>query len=239
MLQALSSITPRTRLYLVGVIYTAFMLYQRHQLSSLQRVNFAGQEFLEDSVHGNGTRYRVITRGSDTAGSKAEIEVYARHTGSGFFPDLPASTPYHSHIDQEEALAVLEGEMGYNLNGTRGVAQTGEVLVVPQGTPHSVWCVGGRPMKFMVTLSPARKMDERFFEHLAGLGATYGDVSKIPPLQMMVLFEAAGVRLEGMPRALSWALLNLLPPFARSLGYEAFYQAYVSSGAMAAGPVAG
>lgn len=38
---------------------------------------------------GNGTRYRVITRGSETAGSVAEVEIYARHTGHGFYPELP------------------------------------------------------------------------------------------------------------------------------------------------------
>eukprot|EP00878_Enallax_costatus_P032432 GHUV01035642.1.p1 GENE.GHUV01035642.1~~GHUV01035642.1.p1 ORF type:complete len:102 (-),score=29.14 GHUV01035642.1:1388-1693(-) len=97
-----------------------------------------------------------------------------------------------------------------------------------------MWCAGDHPMKVRVTLTPAGRMGETFFENLAGLGATYGDVSKIHTLQMMVLFEEAGVKIEGVPGVVSWALSNVLPPIARSLGYQAAYSEYHSAAAATA-----
>ena len=89
-------------------------------------------------------------------------------------------------------------------------------------------------MKVRATLTPAGGMGETFFENLAGLGATYGDVSKIHILQTMVLFSEAGVKMEGVPGVVSWAFSNVLPPVARSLGYKAAYPEYQSAAATTA-----
>lgn len=102
------------------------------------------------------------------------------------------------------------------------------------GVPHALWCAGDQPMKVRVTLTPAGRMGETFFENLAGLGATYGDVSKIHTLQIMTLFQEAEIKLEGVPGVVSWALSNVLPPFARSMGYKAAYPEYQSAAAAGA-----
>ena len=54
-----------------------------------------------------------------------------------FYAVSPAagSTPYHSHVEQEKAFQVLEGEMGCSLNGTMSKAAAGEVIIVPAGKP--------------------------------------------------------------------------------------------------------
>lgn len=46
---------------------------------------------------GNGTRYRVLTRAGDTAGSSFTVEVLSRAGVLGFLPNLSGSTPEHSH----------------------------------------------------------------------------------------------------------------------------------------------
>jgi hypothetical protein len=75
-------------------------------------------------------------------------------------------------------------------------------------------------------------MAEAFYENLAGLGASYGDVSQVHPLQLVVLLDASGAQLEGVPRVVSWAMQRLLAPFARLLGFRATYPQYVSAGVM-------
>eukprot|EP00879_Flechtneria_rotunda_P008950 GHRR01009371.1.p1 GENE.GHRR01009371.1~~GHRR01009371.1.p1 ORF type:complete len:212 (+),score=66.55 GHRR01009371.1:644-1279(+) len=182
-------------------------------------------------AQGNGTRYRVLVRGSDTGGSQAQMELLVRPTAVGLYPEYPGSTPYHSHPEQEEAFYVVQGIMGYNLQGAKAEAKAGEVVLVPQGAPHSMWCAGDESLLVQVTLTPAGRMGELFFENLAGLGATYGDVSKVHPLQIAVLFQQAQVTLEGVPRPVSWALANVLAPFARLLGFRASYPQYTSAGA--------
>jgi len=73
-------------------------------------------------------------------------------------------------------------------------------------------------------------MGERFFENLAGLGQTYGDVSKIHPLQLALLFKHAGVHVEGIPTIFGWALEHVLPSIARMFGFQPSYQEYKSAG---------
>lgn len=45
--------------------------------------------------------------------------------------------PNETH-DVDEALLVLEGQMNLEVHGERIAVQSGELLVVPAGTPHAV-----------------------------------------------------------------------------------------------------
>ena len=78
-------------------------------------------------------------------------------------------------------------------------------------------------------------MGEAFFENLAGLGSTYGDVSRVHPLALLVLFDGAGTRLEGQHAVLAWAFDRLLLPVAKVLGFEPAYGVYRSLGAKGGG----
>jgi hypothetical protein len=102
--------------------------------------------------------------------------------------------------------------------------------MLPAGAKHSFWCSGSEELLLRLTLSPPGPMAEAFYENLAGLGASYGDVSQIHPLQLVVLLDAAGARLEGVPGVVSWAMQRLLAPFSRLLGFRATYPQYVSAG---------
>lgn len=234
-LDSITSATARTRLLVMGAVFGAALLYMRHHVASLSRPDFRGQPFIEDTPSGTGTRYWVVSRGSASGGASAELGLLIRADAPGLYAGFAGSSAFHSHPEQEEALAVVAGSLGYNLGGRIGTAAAGETLVVPQGVPHSTWNAGGGDLELRLTLSPAGRMGERFYEVLAGLGATYGSVAAIHPLQLVVLFEEAGVKLEGVPGAFSWALSNLLAPLARDLlGFRAAYAEYVTAPAAAA-----
>jgi hypothetical protein len=47
---------------------------------------------------GHGTRYRVLTRSSDTGGASFSVEVLSRAGVVGFLPELSGSSPEHSHM---------------------------------------------------------------------------------------------------------------------------------------------
>jgi hypothetical protein len=85
---------------------------------------------------GDGTRYRVLARASDTAGQSFTVEVLARAGIRGFLPDLSASSPEHSHTQgQEEEVTVIKGRLGYLLgrNSSSGELAAGETLTIPAG----------------------------------------------------------------------------------------------------------
>ncbi|WIA13842.1 hypothetical protein OEZ85_002416 [Tetradesmus obliquus] len=230
-LNLISSSTASSRLGLVGVMLAGLCLYMQYHLYSLPRADFTGLEYFEDSSNSTGTRYRVLSRSSSAGGARAELELLVRPSAAGFYPKLPGSMPYHSHAQQEESLQVLSGTMGYSLDGRVANASAGEVVLLPAGSKHTFWCSGSEELLLRATLAPPGPMAEAFYENLAGLGATYGDVSRIHPLQLVVLLQRGGVQVEDIPRVMSWAIQRLLVPFAKLLGFKAFHPQYVSAGA--------
>lgn len=52
MLDFLPRISASSRLYLIGTLFAAFVIYQRHQLGTLKRANFGQRELIEDSANG-------------------------------------------------------------------------------------------------------------------------------------------------------------------------------------------
>uniref|UniRef100_A0A383W533 Cupin type-2 domain-containing protein n=1 Tax=Tetradesmus obliquus TaxID=3088 RepID=A0A383W533_TETOB len=230
-LNLISSSTASSRLGLVGVMLSGLCLYMQYHLYSLPRADFTGLEYFEDSSNSTGTRYRVLSRASSAGGARAELELLVRPSAAGFYPKLPGSMPYHSHAQQEESLAVLSGTMGYSLDGRAANATAGEVVLLPAGSKHTFWCSGSEGLLLRATLAPPGPMAEAFYENLAGLGATYGDVARIHPLQLVVLLQGGGVQVEDLPRVMSWAIQRLLVPFAQLLGFTASYPQYVSAGA--------
>ena len=83
---------------------------------------------------------------------------------------------------------------------------------------------------FTATLTPAAPQGEHFFECLAGLGASYGNVTAIHPLQMAVLLTDAGVEMHGVPAGMTWAFKNMLAPVAKHLfGFQSSFVDFVTS----------
>lgn len=84
---------------------------------------------------GNGTRYRIITRSSDTAGQYYTVEVLVRGTAPGFAHELAGSTPAHLHLQQDETVVVKQGTLGYALGNQKyQQLQEGKQISIPRGT---------------------------------------------------------------------------------------------------------
>ena len=148
----------------------------------------------------------------------------------GFNPKYPGSPPPHVHYAQTESFTVLEGRMGYFLDGRNGTVAKGQSVSIPPGLPHFFWNAGdaaGKDLLVRITLRPAGEA-RRFFENLAGLSRDYGSVERVPPLQLLQLFAAGGVDLA-VPEPAQWLLRNVLPPLAALHGCKPFYDEYATA----------
>ena len=95
--------------------------------------------------------------------------------------------PLHTHVNEDEAWYVLEGELRFKIAGELRAAPAGSFVFVPRGTPHCFQNIGGTPARILVMFTPAGM--ERFFDEFAGLSAPeQDDFAKIgDPLGMKVL----------------------------------------------------
>ncbi|MFO0822272.1 MAG: cupin domain-containing protein [Gemmataceae bacterium] len=49
---------------------------------------------------------------------------------------MTATIDYHVHMHMDETLVVLEGEIEFNVNGTKFLRKAGSVAFVPRGVHH-------------------------------------------------------------------------------------------------------
>ncbi len=95
---------------------------------------------------------RIRVRGEQTGGSLSVVEILA--------PRGPAS-PLHVQPREDETFYVLDGELTFHLDGAERAASTGDVVVVPRGTPHA-YRVDSETARVLLLDTPAGH--ERFFE---------------------------------------------------------------------------
>jgi quercetin dioxygenase-like cupin family protein len=129
----------------------------------------------------------------------------------------------HVHPFQTERFEVLEGRVGFRIDGKELEAGPGDVAVVPPGTPHRFWNAGEKDARFQVEVRPALQF-ESLIETMFTLAAQ-GKTNRrgLPnPLQLAVIARAHfdTVRLPFPPVALQRAGLALGAPLGRLLGYR-------------------
>ena len=67
---------------------------------------------------------------------------------------------------------------------------------------------------------------ERFFEQFGGLIYDHnGDIANINPLQLILLFEEAGIKFAA-PRPIQFLITHIACNLARLLGYRGFHPDY-------------
>jgi quercetin dioxygenase-like cupin family protein len=91
-------------------------------------------------------RNKVLLRAeqSDSAVSVVESTMSAGAPGP----------PLHSH-DFDEAFYVLDGELTYQLGNRKATAKAGELVFVRRGVPHTVANPSGRPVRYLLVMTPA------------------------------------------------------------------------------------
>lgn len=100
----------------------------------------------------------IRIHGRDTNGVLSVVESY----------DTPGGgPPPHIHHREDETFQVLEGEYEFTVAGETILATAGTTLFAPRGIPHTYRCVGRKPGKLSVTLTPAGF--ENFFEQVGAM----------------------------------------------------------------------
>jgi mannose-6-phosphate isomerase-like protein (cupin superfamily) len=137
----------------------------------------------------------------------------------------------HLHPAIHERFEVLEGQLGWRLDGREGIAGAGDSLDVPAGTWHDWWQIGDQKTVCRVTVSPGDRFSE-LIETLWGLavdGRTDA-AGKPGALQLFAISqEFSDVFVPRQPPpAVQKALLPALGWIANRRGYRGRYERYAN-----------
>jgi quercetin dioxygenase-like cupin family protein len=102
-----------------------------------------------DRIQAGPMSMLVIEDGSHTSLTHAVIEF----TFNGQF-----SPPKHIHHQHEEVIYVLDGEMELLVNDDTVRLGPGAAFVTPIGLPHTFSNGGTGPLRFLLTISPAKHL---------------------------------------------------------------------------------
>ena len=168
-----------------------------------------------------GERVVVLVGTEDSGGELLVAELFVRPGG--------AVTGEHVHPSIDEWFTVLEGRVGFRLDGRESVAPLGERLHVPPGTAHDWWNAGEEEARVIVEVSPAARFEEAVSNTfgLARDGRT--NAKGMPNLLQVALFAREFedvLYFTSPPRPVQRFLFAVLAPLARLLGYRGSYPRY-------------
>jgi len=173
---------------------------------------------IENPVTGERTVFLETSR--ETDGQAVVFETFVQPDG------FVAAA--HVHPTQEERFEILSGTLGLRTGGEEIVADPGETVTIPAGTPHRFWNAGEDEVRFRCEVRPALQF-EQLVETMFALAAD-GKTNKkgMPnPLRLAVIARAHFdiVRLPFPPAFVQRLGLALGAPLGRILGYAPTYEA--------------
>lgn len=117
-------------------------------------------------------RANFLLTGRDTGGKSLIVETRHGPGVPGVLPGRSWSPPRHLHHRQTECMSVLSGRLGYEYNGTAGVATPKSTksrpLCFEPGVPHTWWNdANGTSLELRLVFTPAMAMLE-FYRTLIG-----------------------------------------------------------------------
>jgi quercetin dioxygenase-like cupin family protein len=175
---------------------------------------------IENPVHGETATF--LKRARDTDGEFVRFEIHVEPGGSG--------PPEHVHENQEEYFQVREGTLTGRVDGDPIRLTAGEEYTVWPGTPHT-WGNGSDDEELVVLaeVRPALQFEE-MLETAYGL-ARDGMIDESGggnPLQMALFADEYWEtnHLTSPPPLVQKAMVTVLAPVARLLGYRAYYPEY-------------
>jgi quercetin dioxygenase-like cupin family protein len=179
-------------------------------------------EVLESPINGQRAVFRETAE--DTGGKLLRLDFFV--APGGFLGNE------HLHPKQEERIEVLSGTLRCRIDGRERSVGAGEIIAVPPGTPHTLWNESPEEAHALVEYRPALRM-ETLFETLFGLGRDGKTDEEGSPklLQGAVMLQEYKdeYRLVRPPLPVQEALLAVLAPIGRLLGYRAQYPRYSES----------
>lgn len=166
-------------------------------------------DLLADPVTGQQIRFLTPT-GSDP------LRFEVRLVPGGF-------VPRHVHAHQEERLEVAEGRLRLQRGRRNEILGPGSTASVRSGSRHRLWNAGDDEAVFVVTVTPAMRLEGALRDVFALAGS--GRVSRrgMPsPLWLAALASEYfdELALPRIPQALQRALIALPARIARARGYR-------------------
>lgn len=73
-----------------------------------------------------------------------------------------AGAPPNSHAGETESFYVLDGQIGFMVDGKEFLAGPGDYVAVPDGAVHAFQAVGDAPARVLITNAPGQMHDEFF-----------------------------------------------------------------------------
>ena len=168
----------------------------------------------------------VIRIGTDTTGGELLVVDTAVRPGGAVMGE-------HIHPEMEERFTILRGRVSFRLAGRVAIAEPGDKLIAPPGTPHDWWNAGSEEAVVRFEMRPAARF-EAMIRNAFGL-AMDGKVNKVgmPNLLQLAVFArefADVIQFTHPPRIVQRMLFGLLTPLARLLGYRGSYPEYLTRG---------
>ncbi len=84
---------------------------------------------------------------------------------------IGAGAPPNHHAGETEAFFILEGQVGFMIQGEERLAKAGDFVPIPDGAVHAFQAVGDTPARLLILNAPGH-MHEAFF---TGIGEALPD----------------------------------------------------------------
>jgi mannose-6-phosphate isomerase-like protein (cupin superfamily) len=176
----------------------------------------AGDEIVNPRT---GQRMVFLKTGTETGGELLRIDSYN--------PPSPPLESEHVHPLQESGAEVISGSLRFRVGGKEQSVKTEQSITIPANTPHHFWNDGEEEVAHSVQwFKPALKID-RFFETYFAL-AQDGKLNEegspsFWQLAVMVPHFGDEIRMPAPPWQVQKAIVGLLAPIGRMLGYQPEY----------------
>lgn len=155
-----------------------------------------------------------VPRGQDRFGERVEIggepndcKVSARDTNGALcvFEFMGTSSgPRHSHLEQDEWIYVIDGELELELGADRRILCAGESAFLPRNSPHAWAAAGGRAVRIVDAYQPAGRMEDFFREVGRDRGTPIH--AALSSRELLQLFSDHGMELLGPPLTGGWTV---------------------------------
>ena len=111
-----------------------------------------------------------------------------------------AGAPPNHHAGETESYFIIEGEVGFMVDGKEFVAKPGDNVIVPDGAVHAFSAIGDRPARIMIIDAPGT-MHEQFFTEI-GTELPEGQTDMPEPSEpnipvVLAAAEACGMSIVG------------------------------------------
>jgi quercetin dioxygenase-like cupin family protein len=93
-----------------------------------------------------------------------------------------SNPPMHVQVDEEEAFYVLEGEVEFEVGGTRAAARPGSFALVPRGAAHTFRVLSPTARMLVITSAPQGAPEGGLYEFFRAVGSPALTRSLPPPV---------------------------------------------------------